>query len=128
VTVALQTLGRIGEPTKSALLGNTATLVTFRAGEKEAPGLAMGLPGLSAADLQALDRFEVAARVAAGSGSAVSVVTGRTQPLPPPTGQAEAIRDRSAELYGSALSESAAAADSERVTDEQRQGRTGRQA
>jgi hypothetical protein len=101
LTVAIQTLGRIGEPTRSALVGNVATLVTFRAGATEAPGLARELPGLSAADLQALGRYEVAARIGTGGGSSVRVVTGRTQPLPPETGQAEAIRDRSAAAYGS---------------------------
>lgn len=100
LTVALQTLGRIGEPTQSALVGNLATMITFRAGAKEAPRLAMEFPGLTAADLQALGRFEVAARVGTGSGSAVSVVTGRTEPLGPVTGQAEAIRDASARRYG----------------------------
>jgi hypothetical protein len=100
LTVALQTLGRIGEPTQSALVGNLATICSFRAGAKEAPRLAMEFPGLAAADLQALGRFEVAARVGTGSGSAVSVVTGRTEPLGPPTGQAEAIRDASARRYG----------------------------
>jgi hypothetical protein len=101
LTVAIQTLGRIGEPTRSALIGNVATLITFRAGATEAPRLARELPGMSAADLQALGRFEVAARIGTGGGSSVRVVTGRTQPLPPETGQAEAIRDRTATDYGS---------------------------
>jgi hypothetical protein len=100
LTVALQTLGRIPEPTRSALLGNVATLISFRAGATEAPRLAAELPGLSAADLQALGRFEVAARVGTGNGGAISVVTGRTEPLPPMTDQAETIRDRSAAVYG----------------------------
>lgn len=102
LTVALQTLGRIGEPTQSALVGNLATIVSFRAGAKEAPRLAMELPGLNATDLQALGRYEVAARIGTGSGASVSVVTGRTEPLPPMTGQADAIRDASAREYGSA--------------------------
>jgi hypothetical protein len=100
LTVALQTLGRIPEPTRSALTGNLATLVTFRAGAKEAPGLARELPPLTADDLAALGRFEVAARVASGTGAAVSIITGRTEALPPETGMAEAIRDASAERYG----------------------------
>jgi hypothetical protein len=128
LTVALQTLGRISEPTRSALAGNVATFVSFRAGATEASRLASELPGLNASDLQALGRFEVAARVASGSGSAVSVVTGRTEPLPPTTGLAEAIRDRSAEVYGSAPAEPAAAPVAEPVTDELPQGRAGRQA
>jgi len=101
LTVAIQTLGRIGEPTRSALIGNVATLITFRAGATEAQRLARELPGMSASDLQALGRFEVAARVAAGRGSSVRVVTGRTQPPPTETGQADSIRDRTAAHYGS---------------------------
>jgi hypothetical protein len=101
LTVAIQTLGRIPEPTRSALVGNVASLITFRAGADEAQRLARQLPGLTDADVMALGRFEVAARIGTGLGSAVSVVTGRTEPLPPETGQAEAIRNRSARLYGS---------------------------
>jgi hypothetical protein len=102
LTVAVQTLGRVPEPTRSALLGNLATLITFRAAATEAAGIARELPGISADDLMALGRFEVAARVGVGAGSAVSVVTGRTEPLPPETGGAADIRDRSARSYGSA--------------------------
>jgi hypothetical protein len=101
LTVAFQTVGRIPEPTRSSLLGNVASLVSFRAAAEEAPRLSRHLPGLSADDLIALGRFEVAARVGTGEGSAVSVVTGRTEPLPPETGMAEVIRERSAQAYGS---------------------------
>jgi len=83
LTVAVQTLGRVTEPTRSAILGNLATLVSFRAGATEAPTIARELPGFSAADLLALPEFNVVARVGTGAGSAVSVVTGRTEPLPP---------------------------------------------
>jgi hypothetical protein len=103
LTVALQTLGRIREPTRSALLGNVASFITFRAAATEASTVARQLPGLTEADVMALGRFEVAARVGTGSGSAISVVTGRTEPLPRVTGHAEAIRGRSAERYGTKL-------------------------
>lgn len=103
LTVALQTLGRIPEPTRSALLGNVATFVTFRAVATEASAVARQLPGLSEADVVALQKYEVAARIGTGSGSSVAVATGRTEALPPVTGQVEAIRDRSAELYGAAF-------------------------
>ncbi len=130
LTVALQTLGRIPEPTRSALLGNVATFVAFRAAATEASAVARQLPGLSEADVVALQRFEVAARVGTGAGSGVSVVTGRTEPPPPETGQAEAIRDRSARLYGSdpAAPESQAPAPSvvDEASEERRPGRTGR--
>jgi hypothetical protein len=109
LTVALQTLGRIPEPTRSALLGNVATFVAFRAGATEASAVARQLPGLSEADVVALGRFEVAARVGTGSGSSVAVMTGRTEPLPPVTGQAEAIRSRSAERYATRLEQASAA-------------------
>jgi len=128
LTVALQTLGRISEPTKSALVGNVATFVSFRAGAIEAARLAMELPGLNAGDLQALGRFEVAARVGTGSGSSVSVVTGRTEPLPPTTGLAESIRERSARLYGSSPEPPAPAGDVPTESSQPAVGRAGRDA
>jgi hypothetical protein len=100
ITVSLQTVGRVPEPTRSSLLGNVATLITFRAAAEEAARLSRELPGLTAQDVMSLGRFEVAARVGVGVGSAVTVVTGRTEPLGEPTGQTEAIRDRSAAEYG----------------------------
>jgi hypothetical protein len=100
ITVSLQTVGRVPEPTRSSLLGNVATLITFRAAADEAARLSRELPGLSAQDVMSLGRFEVGARVGVGVGSEVAVVTGRTEPLPEPTGQAEAIRERSAAEYG----------------------------
>jgi hypothetical protein len=102
ITVSLQTVGRVPEPTRSSLLGNVATLITFRAAAEEAARLSRELPGLSAQDVMSLGRFEVGARVGVGTGSAVAVVTGRTEPLPEPTGQAEIIRARSAAEYGAA--------------------------
>ncbi|HEX3510036.1 MAG TPA: type IV secretory system conjugative DNA transfer family protein [Solirubrobacteraceae bacterium] len=102
LTVSMQTLGRIPEPTRSSLLGNVATLVSFRAAADDAARLARELPGLGASDLMALGAFEVGARVATGIGSAVSVMTGYTEPLPETTGLAEEIRERSARRYGAA--------------------------
>jgi hypothetical protein len=100
LTVAMQTLGRLPEGTRSALLGNVGTLISFRAGAEEAARIARELPGLSALDIQSLGRFEVAARVGAGTGSSVAVVTGRTEPLPEPTNLGDRIRARSLERYG----------------------------
>jgi hypothetical protein len=129
LTVAIQTLGRIPEPTRSALLGNVATLITFRAGAEEAQRLARQLPGLTDADVIALGRFEVAARIGTGLGSAVAVVTGRTEPLPPETGQAAAIRSRSAEVYGSDPDAPSASPDTTTYTsDDAPLGRAGRDA
>jgi hypothetical protein len=129
LTVALQTLGRIPEPTRSALLGNVATFVTFRAGATEVSRIARQLPGLSEADVAALGRFEVAARVGTGAGGAVAVMTGRTESLPEPTGQANAIRDRSAERYGIPLTPPIVRSDKPASDDDTGSlGRTRRQA
>lgn len=100
VTVATQALGRLPESMRTSLVANVGSLVSFRAGFDEATRVARELPGLSASDLQALRPFEVAARVSTGTGSGTAVMTGRTEPLPPMTGQAARIRARSAERYG----------------------------
>lgn len=54
LTVALQTLGRIPEPTRSALLGNVATFIAFRSTAAEASRVARQLPGLSEQDVAAI--------------------------------------------------------------------------
>lgn len=101
LVISLQTFSRLSESVRAALFGNAATLVTFRAGHDEANRIARELPGITAEDLQALGEFEVAARVATGSrGSTVAIVTGRTEPPLPITGQAGAIRKASAARYG----------------------------
>jgi hypothetical protein len=100
VTVGVQSLARVPDTTRAALLGNVATLVAFRAGADEAKRLAREMPGLNDRDLMALGPFEVAARIGVGIGSQVAVVTGRSLPWPEQTGMAEVIRDRSAATYG----------------------------
>ena len=104
LTVAAQTLGRIPEPLRSTLLGNVGSFISFAAPAEDAAAIARQLPGLSPQDVQSLGRFEVAARVATGTGRGVSVMTGRTEPLPPETGQADAVRDQSAARYGTPAS------------------------
>jgi hypothetical protein len=103
VVVALQTTTRLPESLRQSMLGNVGTLLTFRLGYDEATRIARELPGLGAEDLQALRQFEVAARIGTGVGSGVVTVTGRTEALPPETGQAKRIRDLSAERYGQAV-------------------------
>jgi len=100
VTVATQAFARLPESLRQALVGNVASLITFRLGYDEATRLSRELPGLGPEDLQALRPFEVAARVGTGLGSGVTAITGNTQPLPPPTGQAARIRALSAQRYG----------------------------
>jgi hypothetical protein len=113
LSVGVQTLGRIPDEVRSALLGNVASLVSFRASADESLRLSKELPGLGARDVQSLGRFEVAGRVGTGLGSAVTVVTGRTEPLPPATGQGARIRSLSAQRYGSRRPNDIAPADIE---------------
>ena len=100
VTVATQALARLPQRLQQSLLGNVGSLVSFRLGYDEANRVARDIPGLAAGDLQALRRFEVAARIGTGTGSSVATVTGQTEPLPDRTGQADYIRQRSAARYG----------------------------
>ncbi len=124
LTLAVQTLGRVPEPARGALLGNVASFVTFRASAEEASRLARQLPGLTDIDVMGLSRFEVAARLGTGIGASVAVVTGRTEPLPPPTGMARAIRDASAARYGT--SPESAPTVSNQATGEDADGSLGR--
>ena len=100
LVIGTQTLGRLPEGTRQAVVGNFSTIIAFRSSAEEAAKLGRELPGLTPQDLQALGSYEVAARVATGSGSQVRVVTGRSEALPPVTGQGERIRRQSAERYG----------------------------
>jgi hypothetical protein len=127
LTVAVQTLGRIPEPTRSALLGNSGNFISFRAPAEEAARIARQLPGLSEADVMALERFHVAARLT--TSGAVTAVTGRTLALPVPTGEAAAIRDASAREYAANPSPAEGETPSQKAKPdalESQLGRTGR--
>jgi hypothetical protein len=101
VVCATQAASRLPESTRHSLFGNVGSLLTFTAGADEAARLARELPGVSAEDVMSLGRYECALRInTAGLGSGSAVVTGHTEPLPPVTGHAEAIRARTAERYG----------------------------
>jgi len=128
LTVAVQTLGRIPEPTRSALLGNAGNFISFAAAAEEAPRIARQLPGLTEGDVMTMRRFGVAARLSASG--AVSTVTGRTLPLPTPSGQAAAVRDASARAYATTPDEavSAPSAPAPEGAQTQQLGRTGRAA
>jgi hypothetical protein len=98
VVAATQAASRLSEPVRQALFANAGTLVVWKSGADEAARLSRELPPLSAGDLMSLGHHEVGARVHTGSRSVV--ITGRTEPLGPPTGMAEHIRRQSAERYG----------------------------
>jgi hypothetical protein len=123
VVVALQSIARLPEQVRVALLGNAATLITFRAGADQAKLLARELPGLEARDVQALGRYEVAARLGMGAGSEIATVTGRTLGWPEKTGLAEHIRNASSARYSAPADE---VPDAEVVDDEESDGLVGR--
>ena len=62
--------------------------------------LARELPGVTAEELQALGRFEIAARIGLGPGDVSPPVTGRTLPPPEPISDPEEVRRESAARYG----------------------------
>lgn len=126
LSVGVQSLARLPDSLRAALLANVASLVSFRAGADDAARLARELPGLSAADVQGLGRFEVAARAGTGIGSSVAVMTGRTEPLPPVTGQATRIRAMSAERYGSRVADEVERSPTEPPSVSESLGRGGR--
>jgi hypothetical protein len=102
VVAASQSLARLPQSVRDSLLGNVGSLMALNiTGSEEATRLARELPGLTAADLMGLGRYECAARINTGAlGSGSVVVTGRTEGPPPTTGQAARIRALSAERYG----------------------------
>lgn len=116
VVAASQTTAQLPDSLRSAILGNVGSLVSFAAGSEEATRLARELPGLTAHDLMALGRFEVAARVATATGSVI--VTGRTEPLPPPTGMARVIHEQSIRDYGQDVAEASPPPPQQDETDE----------
>lgn len=109
VTIATQATGRLSQSVRTSLLANVATLATFRAGADEASRIARELPGIEARDLQSLAPFEIAARVGTGRGAGSLSVTGHSEPLPPPGGQAGRIRALSAGRFGRSREEIEAA-------------------
>jgi YD repeat-containing protein len=102
--LATQAASRLPKPLSDAILGNFATVVSFKANATEAR-LAREFPGLEPQDLMALPVYGVAGRVATGAGTGTVTLTGRTEPLPRVTGNGSYIRERSAEQYGTPRAE-----------------------
>ena len=75
--------------------------MAFRQNADDAKLLARELPGVTAEELQALGRFEIAARIGLGPGDVSPPVTGRTLPPAEPISDPEAVRRESAARYGS---------------------------
>jgi hypothetical protein len=105
LTLSAQSLTQLPEGLARAALTNAATLVAFRQNHDDAKLLARELPGITAEELQALGRFEVAARIGLGPGDVSPPVTGRTLPLPEPVSDPDEVRRESAARYGMAPAE-----------------------
>jgi hypothetical protein len=100
LTLAAQSLTQLPADLAQAALTNAATLVAFRQNHDDASLLARELPGVTPEELQALGRFEVAARIGLGPGDVSQPVTGRTMPPPEAISDPDAVRRESAARYG----------------------------
>jgi hypothetical protein len=101
LTLAVQSVSPLPTPIKNAALTNAATLVALGQNhDEDAALLARHLPGLAPDALLHLGRFELIARIGLGPGETAPPASGRTLPPPPPSIDPQAVRRRSATLYG----------------------------
>lgn len=100
MTLSAQSLTQLPEGLARAALTNAASLIAFRQNADDAKLLARELPGVSAEELQALGRFEIAARIGLGPGDVSAPVTGRTLPPAESISDPEQMRHESAIRYG----------------------------
>jgi hypothetical protein len=103
--LAPQALARLAAPLRSSLLANAGTIAAFRLSRAEAKVVADELPGITAEQLQHLERFHVALRLAFGPGQVSSVMTGTTPPPSDPSADAAELRAYAAGRWGLSLSE-----------------------
>jgi hypothetical protein len=96
LTVAHQNLEQLPKELREVILANARSKAVFALSASDARIMEkLFAPALTAADLQALDAYSVAAQVALDDGSTARPVTLRT-PLPPkPLGSAAAVRESS---------------------------------
>jgi hypothetical protein len=100
LTLSAQSISQLPADLARAALTNASTLIAFRQNADDAKLLARELPGVTPEELQALGRFEIAARIGLGPGDVSPTVTGRTLPPPEPISDPEAVRRESAARYG----------------------------
>jgi hypothetical protein len=101
LTLSAQSITQLPSDLARAALTNAATLVAFRQNADDAKLLARELPGVTPEELQALGRFEIAARIGLGPGDVSPPVTGHTLAPPEPISDPDAVRRESAARYGS---------------------------
>ena len=101
LTVAHQNLGQLPRELREVVLANARSKAALALSVSDAKTLEpLFAPALTAADLQALDAYSVAAIVALDDGGTARPVTLATPSPPPPSGvNRQAVRARSRELY-----------------------------
>ncbi len=103
LTLAPQSLSQLSPHLRASLMANVGSLAVFRLSASEAAALASELPGVSAEQLQHLDRFEIALRLALGPGQLSSTMTALTPPPSAPSSDAEVIRRLAGENWGATI-------------------------
>ncbi len=110
LTVAHQNLEQLPKELREVILANARSKAVFALSGSDAKKLEpLFLPALTAADLQALDAYSIAAQVALENGSTARPVTLTTPPPPEPLGSAAAVRAASRAHFAHPRSEIEAA-------------------
>jgi hypothetical protein len=101
LSVAHQNLGQLPRELREVVLANARSKAVFALSPSDAKSLEpLFAPSLSAADLQALDAYSIAALVALDDGSTARPVTLATPPPPIPSGvNRQAVRASSRQRY-----------------------------
>jgi hypothetical protein len=100
LTVAHQNLEQLPKELREIILANARSKAVFALSASDAKVMErLFTPALSAADLQALDAYAIAAQVALDNGSTARPVTLRTPPPLTPLGSREQVRHASRQSY-----------------------------
>lgn len=106
LSVAHQNLAQLPKELRETVLANARSKAIFALSASDAKKLEpLFAPTLTAADLQALDAYSIAARVALENGTAAWPVTLTTPPPPHPLGSAAAVRASSRSRFARPRSE-----------------------
>lgn len=100
LTVAHQNLEQLPKELREVVLANARSKAVFALSATDAKVMErLFAPALTAADLQALDAYSIAAQVALDNGSIARPVTLTTPPPVKPLGSAEQVRESSRRNY-----------------------------
>ena len=104
LTLAHQHLAQLPSSLRSAVMANARSRVCFQLGTEDARLVASGTPEFDAIDLQHLGRYEAYMSLVA-DGNVTPYASAKTIEPPPPSSDAQMIRDLSRRRYGRDLSE-----------------------